>query len=102
MRYVHPPELSPGLSSLSLILLSVLLWTSIARARFVDLSVDDTGLTYGTEGLWEPQRCEGCGSLPNPSNAYLGSWHESLYVPRGDIPLAWLNFTGQSPPKHWY
>ena len=101
-RYLHSPEHSLQPFSLYLALLFAFLWTPVAWTRFVDLVVDDTALHYDVNGSWKPQACEGCSSLPILSSARSGSWHESLYVPGGDIPLAWLNFTGQSPPKHWY
>ncbi|KLO13079.1 hypothetical protein SCHPADRAFT_874504 [Schizopora paradoxa] len=46
---------------------------------------------------WAPgQDCPGCLAQPNKTLAFNNSWHDTTYSAKGDIPYAWMTFTGSA------
>ena len=85
-------------------------WTLTISAKAVNVTVDDEDgdpitdaeIDYELPSGWQfGPNCTSCEAAPDPSQAYLGTWHEATYntTSTGLLPeVASFNFTGEYIP----
>jgi hypothetical protein len=86
-------------------LIAALLLVRSVIAVLVNVTIDDqygdalTGLlpSYSPSGIWEQgANCSTCTARPNPSQASMGTWHDTTYLPTETEPcVVSLMFSGE-------
>ena len=98
-------------SSIMLMLIAPCLFAGLASASLRNITVDDThgdpifgtNFTY-VQPVWNfGPTCSSCEAHPDASQAYMGTWHDTSYLPTGasDTTLsASISFTGTNAYVH--